>query len=73
MSFLFFQIKKALLLKFLLLMTTVVTVAQIDDSKIVVASSTNVKEEASKYVELLKEAYGEGKYCLLYTSPSPRN
>jgi len=64
MSFLFFQIKKALLLKFLLLMTTVVTVAQIDDSKIVIASSTNGKEEASKYVELLKEAYGEGKYEL---------
>lgn len=52
---------------FLLLLSLFITAvvdAQVDDSKLLISSTSNGKEEASKYAQLLQEAYRQGEYEL---------
>ncbi len=53
-----------MLLRFLFFIITTVTIAQVDDSKIAINSTSNGKEEAERYAQLLQEAYKEGQYEL---------
>lgn len=45
-------------------MISTISIAQIDDSKITINSTSNGKEEAETYAQLLQDAYKEGKYEL---------
>lgn len=51
-------------LLFLSLLATAVVDAQVDDSKILISSTSNGREEASHYVQGLQEAYKQGEYEL---------
>ena len=56
--------KTSWFLLILSLFATTFVGAQVDDSKILISSTSNGREEASKYAQLLQEAYEKGEYEL---------
>ncbi len=59
--------KKSWILIYLFLLTTLVVRSQVDDSKLLISSTSNGAEEAAIYAQLLQDTYQNGEYDLSKT------